>query len=132
MNRQGLPLQNRVVIGVILCAGAFGVEWLTGSDWKFGAVAAALWTLAILAARTAARFALGGFRGWRYWGMGVILAAAALTALMILLFLGSWRSTLIIAISIPLSVLASLAVLSAIGERSRGSDRQCRLMNCQR
>src|ERR1700758_1783684 len=42
--------------------------------------------------------------------------AAALTALMILLFLGSWRSTLIIAISIPLSVLASLAVLGAIGE----------------
>jgi multidrug efflux pump subunit AcrB len=45
---------------------------------------------------------------------GVI--AAALTALMILLFLGSWRSTLIIAISIPLSVLASLATLSAIGD----------------
>jgi hypothetical protein len=42
--------------------------------------------------------------------------AAVLTALMILLFLGSWRSTLIIAISIPLSVLASLAMLSAIGE----------------
>src|SRR5947209_11287654 len=35
---------------------------------------------------------------------------------MILLFLGSWRSTLIIAISIPLSVLASLAILSALGE----------------
>ena len=45
---------------------------------------------------------------------GVI--AAVLTALMILLFLGSWRSTLIIAVSIPLSVLASLAILSAIGE----------------
>src|SRR5207245_5884703 len=45
---------------------------------------------------------------------GVI--AAALTAAMILLFLGSWRSTLIIAVSIPLSVLASLAVLSATGE----------------
>ena len=45
---------------------------------------------------------------------GVI--AAALTALMILLFLGSWRSTLIIAISIPLAVLSSLAVLSATGE----------------
>jgi multidrug efflux pump subunit AcrB len=45
---------------------------------------------------------------------GVI--AAALTALMILLFLGSWRSTLIIAISIPLSILASLAALSALGE----------------
>jgi multidrug efflux pump subunit AcrB len=45
---------------------------------------------------------------------GVI--AAALTALMILLFLGSWRTTLIVAISIPLSVLASLAVLGALGE----------------
>jgi multidrug efflux pump subunit AcrB len=42
--------------------------------------------------------------------------AACLTALMILLFLGSWRSTLIIAASIPLSVLTSLAVLSALGE----------------
>jgi multidrug efflux pump subunit AcrB len=42
--------------------------------------------------------------------------AAALTALMILLFLGSWRSTIIIAISIPLSVLASIAALSLIGE----------------
>src|SRR5205823_5830433 len=45
---------------------------------------------------------------------GVI--AGALTALMILLFLGSWRSTIVVAISIPLSVLASLAVLSALGE----------------
>lgn len=45
---------------------------------------------------------------------GVI--AANLTALMILLFLGSWRSTLIIAISIPLSILSSIIVLSALGE----------------
>src|SRR5438270_9070724 len=45
---------------------------------------------------------------------GVI--AGALTALLILLLLGSWRSTIIIAISIPLSVLASIAVLSLIGE----------------
>ncbi len=44
------------------------------------------------------------------------IIAAALTALMILLFLGSWRSTLIIALSIPLSVLCSIAVLSALGE----------------
>jgi multidrug efflux pump subunit AcrB len=44
------------------------------------------------------------------------IVAAALTALMILLFLGSWRSTLIIALSIPLSVLCSIAVLSAMGE----------------
>jgi multidrug efflux pump subunit AcrB len=42
--------------------------------------------------------------------------AAVLTGLMILVFLGSWRSTLIIAISIPLSVLASIIVLDALGE----------------
>jgi len=42
--------------------------------------------------------------------------AAALTALMILLFLGSWRSTLMIAISIPLSILTSIICLSALGE----------------
>jgi multidrug efflux pump subunit AcrB len=45
---------------------------------------------------------------------GVI--AACLTGLMILLFLGSWRSTLIIAVSIPLSILTSVCVLSAIHE----------------
>jgi len=42
--------------------------------------------------------------------------AACLTALMILLFLGSWRSTLIIAISIPLSILSSVIALSFLGE----------------
>jgi multidrug efflux pump subunit AcrB len=42
--------------------------------------------------------------------------AGALTGLLILLFLGSWRSTLIITISIPLSILASIACLSALGE----------------
>ena len=44
------------------------------------------------------------------------IIAACLTALMILLFLGSWRSTLIIAISIPLSILASVTTLSFLGE----------------
>ncbi|HEX4584303.1 MAG TPA: efflux RND transporter permease subunit [Burkholderiaceae bacterium] len=42
--------------------------------------------------------------------------AAALTGLLILLFLASWRSTLIITISIPLSILASIICLSALGE----------------
>src|ERR1700694_1379675 len=42
--------------------------------------------------------------------------AALLTALMILLFLGSWRSTLIVCISIPLSILTSLTVLGFLGE----------------
>jgi multidrug efflux pump subunit AcrB len=44
------------------------------------------------------------------------IVAACLTALMILLFLGSWRSTLIIAISIPLSILTSVITLSFLGE----------------
>jgi CzcA family heavy metal efflux pump len=44
------------------------------------------------------------------------LIAAALTALMVLLFLGSWRSTLIIAISIPLSIITSIILLGALGE----------------
>src|SRR3984893_10610367 len=44
------------------------------------------------------------------------LIAACLTALMILVFLGSWRSTVIIAVSIPLSILSSIIVLSALGE----------------
>jgi multidrug efflux pump subunit AcrB len=42
--------------------------------------------------------------------------AAALTALMILLFLGSWRSTLIVMISIPLAILSSLVVLYFLGD----------------
>ena len=42
--------------------------------------------------------------------------AAVLTSLMILLFLGSWRSTVIIAISIPLAILGSIAALAAFGE----------------
>src|SRR5881397_915391 len=42
--------------------------------------------------------------------------AACLTAAMILLFLGSWRTTLIIAVSIPLSILTSIIILSLLGE----------------
>jgi multidrug efflux pump subunit AcrB len=51
--------------------------------------------------------------------LGVVtegLTAALLTGLMILLFLGDWRSTLIIAVSIPLSVLSSIIIMSALGE----------------
>src|SRR4249920_307034 len=44
------------------------------------------------------------------------LIAAALTAAMVLLFLGNWRSTLIIALTIPLSILASILVLKLLGE----------------
>jgi len=44
------------------------------------------------------------------------LMAAALTGMMILLFLGSWRSTLIVCISIPLSILTSLCLMSLLGQ----------------
>jgi CzcA family heavy metal efflux pump len=44
------------------------------------------------------------------------IIAACLTALMILVFLGSWRSTLIIAVSIPLSILTSVVMLSFLGQ----------------
>ena len=44
------------------------------------------------------------------------IIAGCLTGVMILVFLGSWRSTLIIAVSIPLSILVSLIVLGALGE----------------
>ena len=44
------------------------------------------------------------------------IIAGCLTAVMILVFLGSWRSTLIIAVSIPLSIIVSLVVLGALGE----------------
>ncbi|WZO96618.1 efflux RND transporter permease subunit [Isosphaeraceae bacterium EP7] len=44
------------------------------------------------------------------------LIAAGLTALMILLFLGSWRSTVIVAVSIPLSILVSILILSMLGQ----------------
>src|SRR6202044_275670 len=44
------------------------------------------------------------------------IIAACLTAIMILIFLGSWRSTVIIAVSIPLSILCSIITMSALGE----------------
>jgi len=54
-----------------------------------------------------------------YQLMGVVreaLVAAFLTAMMILLFLGSWRSTLIVCLSIPLSILTSIIVLGLLGQ----------------
>ena len=50
------------------------------------------------------------------------IIAACLTAAMILIFLGSWRSTLIIAVSIPLSIICSLLMLAALGEDDQHYD----------
>ena len=57
-------------------------------------------------------FVSGAISGVAYEGV----IAAALTSLMILLFLGSWRSTIIIATSIPLAVMGAVALLAAFGE----------------
>src|ERR1700733_9517446 len=57
-------------------------------------------------------FVRGAITGVAYEG----IIAALLTSVMILLFLGSWRSTLIIAVSIPLAVLGAIIMLAAIGE----------------
>src|ERR1700710_327672 len=57
-------------------------------------------------------FVRGAITGVAYEG----IIAALLTSVMILLLLGSWRSTIIIAVSIPLSVLGAIVMLSAIGE----------------
>jgi len=57
-------------------------------------------------------FVRGAITGVAYEG----IIAALLTSVMILLFLGSWRSTIIIATSIPLAVLGAIVMLSAIGE----------------
>ena len=57
-------------------------------------------------------FVRGAIAGVAFEGV----MAAVLTSIMILLFLGSWRSTLIIAVSIPLAVLGSIIMLSMIGE----------------
>jgi multidrug efflux pump subunit AcrB len=57
-------------------------------------------------------FVKAAVRGVMYAG----IIAAALTGLMILLFIGSWRSTLIITISIPLSILSSIILLNVLGE----------------
>jgi len=50
--------------------------------------------------------------------------AAGLTALMILIFLGSWRSTLIVMVSIPLSILTSIAVMWALGQTINTTEQQ--------
>lgn len=57
-------------------------------------------------------FVRGAIAGVAFEGV----LAAVLTSIMILLFLGSWRSTIIIAVSIPLSVLGAIICLAAIGE----------------
>ncbi|MGH9698060.1 MAG: efflux RND transporter permease subunit, partial [Candidatus Acidiferrales bacterium] len=120
--RDGYPPQTNIVrvngqrsaLMVILKSGnASTLDIVSNVKKKLPIIAAGLPpTLKIVPLSDQSLFVKASIRG--VVREGVI--AAGLTGLMILIFLGSWRSTLIIAISIPLSVLTSLIVLGALGE----------------
>ncbi|HVV41800.1 MAG TPA: efflux RND transporter permease subunit [Nitrobacter sp.] len=105
---------GRSVLMMVLKAGAVStLDIISGVKQKILDVKAALPdTLKIGFVGDQSLFVRGAITGVAKEG----IIAALLTSVMILLFLGSWRSTLIIAVSIPLSVLGAIAMLSALGE----------------
>ncbi|OQW58649.1 MAG: RND transporter [Proteobacteria bacterium SG_bin9] len=105
---------NRSVLMMVLKAGAVStLDIIAGIKQKLIDVKPALPdTLKVGLLGDQSIFVRGAISGVAKEGV----LAAVLTSLMILLFLGSWRSTIIIAVSIPLSVLGSIIMLSAIGE----------------
>ena len=120
--RDGYPPQTNIarvdgkraiVMNVLKTGNASTLDIINGISQKLGPARASmppnLKLVALSDQSVFVRAAIGGVIR-----EGVI--AAALTGLLILLFLGSWRSTLIITISIPLSILASIACLAALGE----------------
>ncbi len=120
--RDGYPPQTNIarvdgkraiVMNVLKTGNASTLDIINGINEKLGPARASmppnLKLVALSDQSVFVRAAIGGVVR-----EGVI--AAALTGLLILLFLGSWRSTLIITISIPLSILTSIACLAALGE----------------
>jgi multidrug efflux pump subunit AcrB len=105
---------NRSVLMMVLKAGSVStLDIIDGIKNKIVAVKDALpETLKVGFIGDQSVFVRGAIAGVAFEGV----VAAALTSIMILLFLGSWRSTLIIAISIPLSVLGAIICLALIGE----------------
>jgi multidrug efflux pump subunit AcrB len=102
-----------VLISVLKAGNASTLEVVKGIRRRLPRVATIVPPqLRIVALSDQAIFVRGAING--VIREGVI--AAALTGLMILLFLGSWRSTLIIAVSIPLSILSSIIILSLLHE----------------
>ncbi|KAA1003384.1 efflux RND transporter permease subunit [Paraburkholderia panacisoli] len=102
-----------VLISVMKNGSASTLDIIAGVKAKLPRIEATLPPgLRIVTMGDQSTFVKGAIRGVAREG----IIAAALTSLMILLFLGSWRSTVIIASSIPLAVLAAIAELSAIGE----------------
>ncbi len=105
---------NRSVLMMVLKAGAVStLDIISGVKRKVEEVRASLpETLKIAFVGDQSSFVRAAITGVAVEGA----IAAVLTSLMILLFLGSWRSTVIIAVSIPLSVLGSIVMLWLIGE----------------
>ncbi|MBB5046185.1 multidrug efflux pump subunit AcrB [Rhodopseudomonas rhenobacensis] len=105
---------NRSVLMMVLKAGAVStLDIISGIKQKVIDVKASLPdALKINFIGDQSVFVRGAITGVAFEGV----IAALLTSVMILLFLGSWRSTVIIAVSIPLSVLGAIVMLSLIGE----------------
>jgi len=102
-----------VLISVMKSGSASTLDIIAGVKAKLPRIEATLPpSLRIVTMGDQSTFVKGAIGGVAREG----IIAAALTSLMILLFLGSWRSTVIIASSIPLAVLAAIAALSALGE----------------
>ncbi len=105
---------SRSVLMQVLKAGSVStLDIISGLKKKVEEVRAALPdALRIAYIGDQSMFVAGAISGVAHEG----IIAAALTSIMILLFLGSWRSTVIIAVSIPLAVLGAIIMLSAMGE----------------
>lgn len=105
---------NRSVLMMVLKAGSVStLDIISGIKQKIIDVKDALPdTLKVGFIGDQSIFVRGAIAGVAFEGV----LAAVLTSIMILLFLGSWRSTIIIAVSIPLAVLGSIICLAAIGE----------------
>ncbi|MEZ2311862.1 efflux RND transporter permease subunit [Paraburkholderia sp. RCC_158] len=120
--RDGYPPQTNVVrvdgrravlMSILKNGSASTLDIISGVKAKLPLVEASLPpSLKLVTMGDQSTFVKGAVSGVAREG----IIAAALTSAMILLFLGSWRSTLIIAASIPLAVLAAIAALSAMGE----------------
>jgi multidrug efflux pump subunit AcrB len=105
---------NRSVLMMVLKAGATStLDIISGIKQKIVDVKDSMpESLRVSLLGDQSIFVRGAIAGVAFEGV----LAAALTSIMILLFLGSWRSTIIIAISIPLSVLGAIICLAAVGE----------------
>jgi multidrug efflux pump subunit AcrB len=105
--------QRAVLMNVLKTGNASTIDIINGINAKLPQVRAALPAeLKVEALSDQSVFVRAAISGV----IREAVVAGALTGLLILLFLGSWRSTLIITISIPLSILASICCLSALGE----------------